>query len=607
MIAILMTLAIAPTAWSTVILDTARDLHEAAGIVAGDHWPLRGPVINAMAHLGPVWFYLLAVPLALTGSIAATLLFAGLLGALKFPLAYALGRKLGGNALGLAFAMALALPGWNSIALLLVSHTNLVETMMLATMFPLLALARGGASRWWIAYGLLQTLALHAHPATVICTLLLPIVCWRRRARWRADAGPVAAGLAVAIGPFLPVVIAEWRDGWPMVAATAGFAEARAAAPWFDGVLDLFRGITLGGVNLVARDFASSDLEFALHVLFVFVLIVCAFGAGAMLMERTAALRLLSALALATLALLALALLRTETPYYMALVWLPFAAWPLALGLARALETPGISANLARVAIAAILLLHITASALLIRRAEQGLITLPAAALGNVRLSDVEPQTTALLPAWRFDALGADICVAPRRTILHGELALLVDAALALSVRLQCADPSRVGIGGGAGEGGARHLVGLTPRQLARAGYGDSDWNLALSLAPLRVVAADTTQAVADGTRYPFREPGAGTPRTHMISFVAPARAPVVVTHPFFVYDGARTRAIRANGHPAELLSQTRTSEVYAARTRAASVHWEVEVETGFPERIDIVIAPPPIVSRAVPAPEPDR
>ena len=47
---------------------------------------------------------------------------------------------------------------------------------MLAAALPLLALTRGGSPRQWLAYGLLQSLALHAHPATIVLALALPVV-----------------------------------------------------------------------------------------------------------------------------------------------------------------------------------------------------------------------------------------------------------------------------------------------------------------------------------------------------------------------------------------------------------------------------------------------
>ena len=49
-------------------LDLARDIGIALGIVDLERWPLSGPPLNGTLHLGPVWYYVLALPLWLTHS-----------------------------------------------------------------------------------------------------------------------------------------------------------------------------------------------------------------------------------------------------------------------------------------------------------------------------------------------------------------------------------------------------------------------------------------------------------------------------------------------------------------------------------------------------------
>jgi hypothetical protein len=595
LLALLMLGFVLPCLTSTVILDTARDLDAAARIVAGDALPLRGPVINAMAHVGPLWFYLLALPLALTGSIAATLGFAGLLGALKFPLAYLFGLRLADARLGLAFALMLALPGWSSAQLLLVSHTTLVEACVLAVLLAQLALWRDGAARLWLACGLLQSLALHAHPATLVLALGVPPLLWRRRLRWREDLPWIALGFALALLPFAPVAVAEARAGWPALAALAAFAETRAADPALAGAVALARGATLGGAAFLARGLASADLAPLLWALFALVAAGASFGLLRAGMNAPSRRLIMTAIGALVLALIGLTLLRAETPFYMALVWLPFVALLLALGLAQLWRGGNVLRRFGHAVAIAALLLHLIAAALLVRRAEQGLAELPLAAFGDVRLVEVPFEDTALLPAWRLDRFGAALCAEPARTVLHADLALLIDSALALSAQLACGDTSRIGIGGGARETDARHLLGLTPRQLQRAGYHAADWELTATLAPRAVIAAAMSMPLPDGSGYPFRARAAGARALHRVEFEAPAEARVVIAHPFFVYDDARTVAVRADEAPAELLSRTRATEIYAApATGARVVRWEVEIDSGFPERLDIVVVPAP-------------
>ena len=67
--------------WTFASHDFIRDLLAAGDIAHGDALPLRGPVINGMVHVGPQWFYVLAVPLLAGGGLLAATLWAGVLAA----------------------------------------------------------------------------------------------------------------------------------------------------------------------------------------------------------------------------------------------------------------------------------------------------------------------------------------------------------------------------------------------------------------------------------------------------------------------------------------------------------------------------------------------
>jgi len=121
-IALLWLSAALPYPFATVILDTVRHLNEAAAVVYSGDWPLRGPVLNNVFHLGPGWFYVLAVPLGLTGSVPATLFFIGCLAGSKFLFAYLCGWRLHSTTFGLLWAVGLAFPGWSALSSLIVTH-----------------------------------------------------------------------------------------------------------------------------------------------------------------------------------------------------------------------------------------------------------------------------------------------------------------------------------------------------------------------------------------------------------------------------------------------------------------------------------------------------
>src|SRR4029450_8368984 len=72
---------VAPYLLSPIEADLARDLYRGYRITAGQEWPTRGPLIGDSWHLGPAWFYLLAVALLLFHSIAGAVTSVGVSGA----------------------------------------------------------------------------------------------------------------------------------------------------------------------------------------------------------------------------------------------------------------------------------------------------------------------------------------------------------------------------------------------------------------------------------------------------------------------------------------------------------------------------------------------
>ena len=54
-----------------VSIDVARDLYWGQRIVVGEALPLIGPPVGTTMLLGPVWYYLVAAVLAVSGSLTA--------------------------------------------------------------------------------------------------------------------------------------------------------------------------------------------------------------------------------------------------------------------------------------------------------------------------------------------------------------------------------------------------------------------------------------------------------------------------------------------------------------------------------------------------------
>src|SRR6188768_3418255 len=95
--------------------DFWRDVYWANEIAHGRQFPLGGPSIYGLMQLGPWWFYLLAVPLGLTGQVVAVAVFIELLAGLKYVLAWRLGLATFGPRFAFLFTGALAFAGWSTI------------------------------------------------------------------------------------------------------------------------------------------------------------------------------------------------------------------------------------------------------------------------------------------------------------------------------------------------------------------------------------------------------------------------------------------------------------------------------------------------------------
>jgi len=77
--------------------DNGRDLAIAWRIVQGHDLPLRGPFQSGGVHLGPLYFYLSAIPVGLFGTATSLILFISLLSLAGLYFGYRLGELLFGR------------------------------------------------------------------------------------------------------------------------------------------------------------------------------------------------------------------------------------------------------------------------------------------------------------------------------------------------------------------------------------------------------------------------------------------------------------------------------------------------------------------------------
>jgi hypothetical protein len=92
-VAAFMAIYIASSFFGAAGPDTARDVAAALAIRDLHALPLHGPLLAGTSHLGPLWFYLLALPMMIDRSWLGVALFVAVIGSLQFPLAYAAGSS----------------------------------------------------------------------------------------------------------------------------------------------------------------------------------------------------------------------------------------------------------------------------------------------------------------------------------------------------------------------------------------------------------------------------------------------------------------------------------------------------------------------------------
>ncbi|HEX3137698.1 MAG TPA: glycosyltransferase family 39 protein, partial [Casimicrobiaceae bacterium] len=134
--------------------DTTRDVAAALAIRDLGALPLHGPLLAGTAHLGPLWFYLLSLPMLLARSWVGVAVFVAVIGSLQFPLAYAAGRRLIDRRFGILWCALLTLPGWGSFQLVGFSHTNMVPTCSMLALYALVRLAQQRRPRWLVVSAL---------------------------------------------------------------------------------------------------------------------------------------------------------------------------------------------------------------------------------------------------------------------------------------------------------------------------------------------------------------------------------------------------------------------------------------------------------------------
>lgn len=592
---------------SAGIGDFWRDVYWATSIAHGERFPLAGPQIYQLIELGPWWFYLLALPMFATGSVAATAAFIQVLAALKYFLAWRIGTRLADARLGFTFAAGLALAGWSTIPLLFPSHTAVVGTaiLLLGLVAWRCGAAFSGIDATWL--GLASAACLHAHPTTATYVVGAALyVLWKRRSRAAFGWMAVAAGIAAL--SLLP----PWLE--PDTAVDATLKPVAAYLGTDLGVQPLLRipgvvrSLVTGGAwwgFLLMTPWNVAGARIAWWISCACLLVAVA-GLPRLLRRDRRLLGLAVAALLVFLAQVAfLVLLRPITPMWMVPSCLP----PLALAIALGWYGWLADARAAVRRTAALLLCVQAGLALapfsLLLRDIHALRVMPGVnpLYDVIERSDRRVEVAVpFYPVRRIDRLAAFLC---RPLVLHARLAAVIEPTLGSPIRNACGHWPELRYGGVDGVGA--HVAGLLAPAATASG-----------IAPSRVVSrmaiydrVRPIAPVAGGRWMPPRrlqiDPGsaAGPPRASEFDFDAAGADVVVLTNRLPNAAPMTIGRVTAGGSPARLLYDDGGSTLYrcAACAADASVHWQVDVR-GIAGNLDLIVLPH---AQDVSGAEPDR
>ena len=160
-------LLIAFSPFSLTNIDSTRDYIMAYRIAVGESWPLLGPKLAFSFHIGPWWFYLMALPALITKSWLGMAVTVAILNACKFYLAFRVGCLIKNRQMGICMVTALMMVSMTYMQTITFTHTSLVETCMFLMLFYAYKTDLKHLKHW-LVFGLLTALTFHSHPTAIL-------------------------------------------------------------------------------------------------------------------------------------------------------------------------------------------------------------------------------------------------------------------------------------------------------------------------------------------------------------------------------------------------------------------------------------------------------
>ena len=583
----LMTLAcVLRMPWSAVHLDLAHDLFVAWRMLHEGDIPWSGRVLAGTIHLGPVYYWLLALLLALGRGWFGAVMLLGALAGTQIGLAYLTGKELHSRAAGMFWALGLLVPSWSTFEWLFPGHNLLTTSLVLAFLLCAARFVRRPRRRYLVGMALCFVLGLHAHPTTLALAWIgLAVVAWS----WRSASlrlSDLALAAAIACLPLVPYVI------WD---ATQGFADLHAGADYLAG------GEKTGNAGmmwpiLVATAVSgtfywfSTILQWPLPLGYGATLLVSLGGvAGIFGLLRAARdpnrRRLVLAGAGSVLAIvLTTALIRSVTPYYMTTVLRTALAGMVAIGLAS-LGAQRL-ARITRTSIIAIVTAaYVVCTAAGIGRQNAGDWPFGFVPLFAVSEALAPTQPFLMLPAYASGASGAFLCASPRLT-LHGVFAQQLLHDYAMDERLACAR-SDVKLGGA--DAGREHWLGLSRAMFEQLQVTPLHWFGPLGVVKAVPIAFGSARDPQASPVYPAFAPQLGAAAEQTLRLTLAPGEHVLVANVAFGGVPFPQVSVTLDEMPVAPIAADAVTEVYACAPPCRGGAIELRISSAAAADVDIV------------------
>lgn len=536
-------------AWiSLTHLDLARDVRVAVDILDGRHYPSTGPVFAGRFHLGPVWYYFLALLLKVSGSWLGAMLVLATIASLKFPLAYAAGAAAWSRSAGILWASLLLVPCWGTFEQVYPTHTQLTALFASALILGSVRFYRDRSPRWSFLVGISFSLGIHAHPTVVAFSPLVGVLLAYGYRRKILNAAHLLVLILLIAAPLLPLLFAGSTAKSQMLHSALDFGSYwKSLSIPFDRLLEIAFQVLLGGSLYWAYEIIGvSKLTCALIALLIAGVAVLAFT-GAVALYRRRDVYLTAGVGTLVVSVLLVSYLRDFVPFYMAAV-------PTVVGtgiLAAGCDAAGWKGALRNRGLA---LLHMSAlvfygaaliaSSLAIRKGAWPLSLLP---LYNIVSEWYQPNPHPNMPAFAIDRNGEWLCrLGP--TALHGNEAIHVIHNYLLDTFGRC-DNGEIAIGGR--DRLRSHWTGISNALAKELGVVGG-----ARIGPLRVLPVKQVVAAPlrfdNARRTPFPPIGLkdGNTSMHLSLSGIESGEVLVITHLALNYDASPKIVVMADGRP---------------------------------------------------------